>query len=202
MAPVGVQIFFEVLQLVGYVQPKIYVVFCCKEYPFLKLWCLLSWFRICIHIVNPKCHLLKAPKIEFTFSALSSAQLLTGHYNVKIKIRLSIVSQIVCFEMDFQCFHAMRFSEIFQELSSLLCILANIGQDSLSWDLRLRPMKWFDFQLSFDFYQNDFLFENLPLRWFSSTCPQDAAELGFELVTRESCSNSPCIAVWGNKIII
>ena len=34
---------------------------------------LLSWFRICIHIVNPKCHLLKAPKIEFTFSALSSA---------------------------------------------------------------------------------------------------------------------------------
>ena len=43
-----------------------------KEYSF-KLSSFLSWFRICIHIVNPKCHLLKAPKIEFTFSALSSA---------------------------------------------------------------------------------------------------------------------------------
>ena len=47
---------------------------------------LLSWFRICIHIVNPKCHLLKASKIEFTFSALSSAQLCTGHFKIKIKL--------------------------------------------------------------------------------------------------------------------
>ena len=115
----------------------------------------IMMFALMIQNLHPYCKsqvpFVESSKIEFTFSALSSAQLLIGHYNVNIKIRLSIVSQIVCFEMDFQCFHAMRFSEIFQELSSLLCILANIGQDSLSWDLRLRQWNGsiFNFPLIF-----------------------------------------------------
>ena len=162
----------------------------------LKL-CLLSWFRICIHIVNPKCHLLKAPKIEFTFSALSSA-----HWTLQCQNQNKIV----------YCFTNCLFRD---ELLMLLCIavlrdfsrivssFVHIGQYWTRFTLLRFATQTYEivrFSTFLRFLPKQLFFENLPLRWFSSMCPQAAAELGFELVTRESCSNSPCIAVWRDKI--
>lgn len=162
-----------------------------KEYSF-KLSSFLSWFRICIHIVNPKCHLLKAPKIEFTFSALSSA-----HWTLQCQNQNKIA----------YCFTNCLFSD---ELSMLPCNAALRDFSRIVFSLVHIEQYWTRFALQRFATQTHHMarfstflfFENLPLHWFSSMCLQAEAELGFELVTRESCSNSPCIAVWGNKIII